>query len=113
MYNNNILNFLESTTILNACTKESVETYWMHHVYMICKHILLITSLNKPDFIFFFRVKWHQSFLHITNISISSFVIRLQTIKWFYICIINNTIKDQLFVYTVKSSKVSNSDTLI
>ena len=31
MYSNNILNFQESTTILNACTKK---TYWMHHVLM-------------------------------------------------------------------------------
>ena len=33
MYNNNILNFQGSTTILNACTK-SLETYWMHHVIL-------------------------------------------------------------------------------
>ena len=31
MYNNNIMNFQESTIILNACTK-SLETYWMYHV---------------------------------------------------------------------------------
>ena len=31
MYSNNILNFQESTTILNACTK-SLETYWIHRV---------------------------------------------------------------------------------
>ena len=31
MYNNNILNFQESMTILNACTK-SLETYWIHHI---------------------------------------------------------------------------------
>ena len=28
MYNNNILNFQESATILNAHTKKSLETYW-------------------------------------------------------------------------------------
>ena len=33
MYSNNIVNFQESTTILNACTK-SLETYWKHHVYI-------------------------------------------------------------------------------
>ena len=33
MYSNNRLNFQESTTILNACTKKSLETFWMHHVY--------------------------------------------------------------------------------
>ena len=35
MYSNNILNFQESTTILNACTKRSLETYWMHQVHSI------------------------------------------------------------------------------
>ena len=32
MYSNNILNFQESTTILNACTKKGLETYWRSHV---------------------------------------------------------------------------------
>ena len=32
MYSNNILNFQESTTILNAHTKKSLETYHMHLV---------------------------------------------------------------------------------
>ena len=32
MYRKNIVNFQESTTILNACTKKSLETYWRHHV---------------------------------------------------------------------------------
>ena len=31
IYSNKIFNFQESTTILNACTKKSMETYWMHH----------------------------------------------------------------------------------
>ena len=34
MYSNNIQNFQESTTILNACTKKSLETYWKHHISM-------------------------------------------------------------------------------
>ena len=34
MYSNNILNFQESPTILNAYTKKSLETYWMHFVYV-------------------------------------------------------------------------------
>ena len=33
MYSNNILNFEESTIILNACTKKRMETYWKHHVH--------------------------------------------------------------------------------
>ena len=38
MYSNNILNFQESTTILNAYIilkkEKSLETYWMHHIFM-------------------------------------------------------------------------------
>ena len=44
---------------------------------MICKHILLITFLNKPELIFLPTVKWFQVLL----------------------CIINNSIKCQSFVY--------------
>ena len=33
MYSNKILNFQESTTILNA-SKKSLETYWIHHVFI-------------------------------------------------------------------------------
>ena len=48
MYSKNIVNFQESTTILNAFTK-SLETYWMHHVYIHiyiywCICILLFTN---------------------------------------------------------------------
>ena len=32
MYSNNIVNFQESTTILNSCIKKSLETYWRYHV---------------------------------------------------------------------------------
>ena len=35
MYSNNIVKFQESTTILNACTKKSLETYWRPHVYVL------------------------------------------------------------------------------
>ena len=34
MYINNIVNFQESTTILNACIKKSLDTNWRHHVYV-------------------------------------------------------------------------------
>ena len=34
LYSNKILNFQESTTILNACTK-ILETYWMHNISLI------------------------------------------------------------------------------
>ena len=35
MYSNNILTSQESTTILNACTKKTLDTYWRHHVYVL------------------------------------------------------------------------------
>ena len=38
MYSNNILNFQESMTILNAHTKKCLETYCMHLIYAICAH---------------------------------------------------------------------------
>ena len=37
MYRNNIVNFQESTTILNAGTKKSLETYGRHHVAILEK----------------------------------------------------------------------------
>ena len=45
MYSNKILNFQESTIILNACTK-SLETYWRHHVHEHHENDLTITSGN-------------------------------------------------------------------
>ena len=44
-YNNNILNFQECTTILDAC-KKCLETYWMHHVWPRNVYVFL-TSVNK------------------------------------------------------------------
>ena len=46
MYCNNIMNFQESTTILNACIKKSLETYWMHHIDL-CLQTLL--HQKEPD----------------------------------------------------------------
>ena len=40
-YSHNILNFQESTTILNVCTKESLETYWIHFVYISIRDLTL------------------------------------------------------------------------
>ena len=46
MYSNNILNFQESMTILNACTKKSLETYWRSHVdhFWLCRYFIHISS---------------------------------------------------------------------
>ena len=49
MYSNNIVNFQESTTILNAHTKKSQETYRRHFVLSIIRLvsiIIVITSVN-------------------------------------------------------------------
>ena len=35
MYSNNILDFQEPASILNPCTKKSLETYWKNHVIYI------------------------------------------------------------------------------
>ena len=35
MYSNNIVNFQESTTNINAHYEKSLETYWSHHVFLI------------------------------------------------------------------------------
>ena len=34
---------------------------------MICKHILLITFLNKPEFSFLYTIKWFQEFPYNSN----------------------------------------------
>ena len=59
MYSNNIVNFQESTMILNAYTKKSLEAYRMHLVYLT-----LIICLQS--------IKWFQVFPANTNSFISS-----------------------------------------
>ena len=48
MYRKNILNFQESTTILNGYTK-NLETYWMHHVFLI---EIICSYMVSSNFIF-------------------------------------------------------------
>ena len=40
----NVVNLQESTTILNACTK-SLETHWMHHVYIYIYIYISVATL--------------------------------------------------------------------
>ena len=48
MYSNNILNFQESTPILNACTKKSLETYRRHLVdYMNIELKKIVMSISE------------------------------------------------------------------
>ena len=74
MYSNKILNFQESTTILNAC-KKSMETYWMHHVYIyiyICIHIsiyyiyvYIYKNAYLYMYIFICTLKYTSSYMYI------------------------------------------------
>ena len=48
MYSNNILNFQDSTTILNACTK-SLETYWRHHAISECSKLAQMDYKTRHD----------------------------------------------------------------
>ena len=61
MYSNNILNFQESMTILNACTKKvwkliECTTYIEYIIYKI----FLLNILNKPELVCSHTVKWFQ-----------------------------------------------------
>ena len=49
MYNNNIVNFKESTTILNTHTKKSLETYRMLLVSVILKSDAYVI-INKSNY---------------------------------------------------------------
>ena len=54
MYSNNILNVQESTTILNVCTKKSLETYWRHHVDVFKNYLYLIGTMYNKKYLFFY-----------------------------------------------------------
>ena len=56
MYSNNILNFQESTAILNACTK-SLETYLIHLVYIIQIHTYINSYIYMYAHIFTYTLK--------------------------------------------------------
>ena len=76
MYSNNLLNFQESTTILNACTK-SLETYWRHHVHThthtyiyIYIHIYIYVWIYNPEILCLCNsIKILSSFLISTLVS--------------------------------------------
>ena len=90
MSSNDILNFQESTTILNACTKKSLETYWRHHViplhgiehsYLIqitCTHFRCFKYFNQIQIIHiqFYGLKWlflsNNSHLFVVSNMVSS-----------------------------------------
>ena len=49
MYSNYVLNFKESTAILNASTKKSLETYRRHHVYVFLKYAMTDRRSKKDS----------------------------------------------------------------
>ena len=76
MSSNNILNFQESTTILNACTKKCLETYWIHHVYITNNSIIhqsfVYTQLNVR-IVLFLTIRFRISHLLPYSLNIKEF----------------------------------------
>ena len=56
MYSNIVVNFQESTTILNTCTKKSLETYWRHYVLAtfqcsrLCRDVKIASHIQMHTF---------------------------------------------------------------
>ena len=65
MYINNIQNFPESTTILNACTK-SLETYWSHLVY-VYSYIYTYQNIYIYTYTYLYGGIFWQHFFIYTN----------------------------------------------
>ena len=67
MYSNNILNFHEPATILNAC-KKCLETYWKHHVYQNKRVTLRIWMIYRNriywTFVTLFEAVFQKSNFH-------------------------------------------------
>ena len=80
MYSNNVVNFHESTTILNTCTKKSMETYWRHRVYM-----------SVDDYIYIYIYIYMQFFL----IYLSIFSAHLSI----YLCYPETTIFQSSYIF--------------
>ena len=105
MYSNNILNFKESTTIINAYTEKVWKTFegTTYIKYKISKHILYIEFLNESEYIFLFMQL--NGFANFYQIRIILFTINhfFATGKCFQVFRFNtkNSNKHQSFVYTV------------
>ena len=74
MYSNDILNFQESTTILNACTKKSGNLLKAPHILNIW-----LMFLNKPKLIF--SHNWNNSCISNTNTELNLKTVLFQTIQ--------------------------------
>ena len=78
MSSNNIVNFQESTTILNAC-KRCLENYWRHHVsgdsYLSCNLYIFLNT--HPAFLWLESVKpncYHHGNLFLVFLEVSFFI---------------------------------------
>ena len=71
MYSNNILNFQDSTTILNACTKKSLETSWIHHVYI---YIYIYIHTHIYAYIYVYIHTFMHIYMYIHSIYIYIYV---------------------------------------
>ena len=66
MYSNNIVNFQEFSTILNACIKKSLKTYWMHHINnSLKKYKSIWESIHFKIFTFFFLWTYDEKIVKI------------------------------------------------
>ena len=67
MYSNNILNFQVFSTISNACTKKTPETYWRYHIYHVIRYQVFIFSYMTSNYMIssymIYSVIWYQLFL--------------------------------------------------
>ena len=59
VYSNNILKFQESKTILNACTKKSLKTYWRHHVSELETYFRVSFLRKISDLLTFLSNVWN------------------------------------------------------
>ena len=60
-----LVGFYDISTIIGYQIPNPLYTYI--YIYMICKHILLIKSLNEPKLILLLTVKFFPGFLSNTN----------------------------------------------
>ena len=82
---------------INHCRLFNAKSYsYIYIKYMVCKHILLITFLNKPQLTCLPTVKWFQVLL--CNSNNLTLVICLHPFKWIYIGFVNQQLSIILFL---------------
>ena len=106
MYSNNIMNFQEFTTILNAFTKK-LETYWRHHT-----HIHIYIDKNAYNFqsnIYQWRNSAHTHTHIYIYIYIYTYICTLNIYVWIYIYIwIYTFIYIYIYISTLAETSLGN-----